>query len=434
VNRPIRKVIVFCALLFAILLVNANIVQVGEAHSLTSNPHNGRVLIDRYERQRGDIIVDGSPVAYSQATTDALKYLRKYSAGPLYADVTGYYSTFSSTALERSQDGILSGSDSRISLSISRIAQLLSGATVQGGNVTLTLNAKAQQLAATLLGDRRGAIVAMDPRTGAILAMVTAPSYDPNTLTTHDETAAQQAYDVLNANATDPLLNRATQALYPPGSTFKLIDTAAALSSGKYTPNTLVSSPGELVLPDTNGVTLGNYEGESCGGARITLTQALAVSCNTAYAGVGLDLGADALRAQADAFGFDRGVDDLGIPLATSVFPSTLNAPQTAQSAIGQYDVAATPLQMAMVAAAIANHGVEMKPYLIATLTGPKLETLSTTQPSVFANPIDATVASEETQMMEKVVTSGTGTKAQIPGVAVAGKTGTADHGRQSTG
>ncbi len=427
-NRPIRKLAIFCAVLFAILLVNSNIVQVVEAGSLTGNVHNGRVLIDSYERQRGDIIVDGVPVAASSATTDSLKYLRTYPQGSLYADVTGYYSLFSSTGIERAQDSILSGSDSRISLSISRLGQLLSGATPKGGNVTLTLDIRAQTLATALLGHDRGAVVAMNPQTGALLAMASTPTYDPNTLTGHDGVKAQAAFDALATDADSPLTNRATQALYPPGSTFKLIDTAAALASGKYTPQTLVASPNVLKLPGTATATLSNYGGESCGGAQITLTRALQISCNTAYANVGLALGGDALKAEAQAFGFGNGIEDLGLPYAQSVFPPT-NAAQTAQAAIGQYDVAATPLQMCMVAAAIGNGGVEMKPYLVASTAAPDLKVISTTQPSVYATPINPTVATEMTGMMEKVVSAGTGTRARIAGVAVAGKTGTADHG-----
>ncbi|HEX7354800.1 MAG TPA: penicillin-binding protein 2 [Mycobacteriales bacterium] len=427
-NRPIRKVILFCALLFGVLLVNATVVQVVEAHSLTSNPHNGRVLIDRYERQRGDIIVDGRAVALSTPTNDALKYLRVYPGKGLFAHVTGFYSLFKATGIEQSEDGILSGSDSRISFSISRFGQLLAGQTPKGGNVTLTLDAKAQALAQQLMGTKRGAVVALDPRTGAILAMVSTPTFDPNPLTSHNSKQAEAAYNALAHQPDQPLLNRATAQLYPPGSTFKLIDTAAALSTGTYNPQSLLPSPNVITLPDTNGVTLQNYEGESCGGNPITMTQALTISCNTAYANLGLALGGDALKAQAEAFGFGRGVDDLGLPYVPSVFPD-VNKPQTAQAAIGQYDVAATPLQMAMVAAAIANGGVEMTPYVVAEEQSPKLSVLSRTQPRVYAHPINATVAAEMTQMMENVVEHGTGTHAQIPGVAVAGKTGTADHG-----
>lgn len=427
-NRPIRKVIAFCAALFAILLVNATVVQVVEAHSLTSNPHNGRVLINRYERQRGDIIVDGRAVALSNPTNDALKYLRVYPGKGLFADVTGFYSLFKATGIEQSQDGILSGSDSRISFSISRFGQLLAGETPKGGNVTLTLDVQAQTLAQKLLGTKRGAVVALDPRTGAILAMVTTPTFDPNPLTSHDSVQAEAAYNALAKQPDQPLLNRATSQLYPPGSTFKLIDTAAALSSGQYNPQSLLPSPNQITLPDTNGVTLQNYAGESCGGAQITMTQALTISCNTAYANLGLKLGGDALKAQAQAFGFGRDLDDLGLGYVPSVFPD-VNRPQTAQAAIGQFDVRATPLQMAMVAAAIGNGGVEMTPYVVAEQQGPKLSVLSKTQPQVYANPINGTVAAEMTQMMESVVAKGTGTKAQIPGVTVAGKTGTADHG-----
>lgn len=427
-NRPIRKVIVFCAVLFAILLVNANVVQVVEAGSLTSNPHNGRALIDRYERQRGDIIVDGSAVALSNPTKDALKYQRVYPGKDLFAHITGFYSLFTATGLERSQDAVLSGSDPRISFSISRLGQVLSGETPMGGNITLTLDVKAQTLAQQLLAGKRGAVVALDPRTGAILAMASTPSFDPNPLVSHDGAAAKAAYDKLAADPSDPLLDRATSQLYPPGSTFKLIDTAAALSSGKFTPDTPLDSPDKITLPDTNGVTLQNYNGESCGAPQITMTQALTISCNTAYANLGLKLGGDALKAQAQAFGFGRVPDDLGLNVATSVFPQ-VNKPQTAQAAIGQFDVRATPLQMAMVAAAIGNGGVEMTPYVVAEQQSPKLSVLSKTQPAVFANPINSTVAAEMTTMMESVVQHGTGTNAQIPGVAVAGKTGTADHG-----
>jgi peptidoglycan glycosyltransferase len=428
VNRPIRKVIAFCAALFAILLVNATVVQVVEAHSLTSNPHNGRVLINAYERQRGDIIVDGRAVALSNPTDDALKYLRVYPGKGLFAHITGFYSLFKATGIEQSQDSILSGSDSRISFSISRFGQLLAGETPKGGNITLTLDVQAQTLAQKLLGTNKGAVVALDPRTGAILAMVSTPTFDPNPLTSHNSEQAEAAYNALAKQPDQPLLNRATSQLYPPGSTFKLIDTAAALSSGMYNPQSLLPSPNQITLPDTSGVTLQNYEGESCGGNPITMTQALTVSCNTAYASLGLKLGGDRLKAQAQAFGFGRDIDDLGLGYVPSVFPD-VNLPQTAQSAIGQFDVRATPLQMAMVAAAIGNGGVEMTPYVVAEQQGPKLSVLSKTQPQVYANPINATVAAEMTQMMESVVAKGTGTKAQIPGVTVAGKTGTADHG-----
>jgi peptidoglycan glycosyltransferase len=429
-NKPLRKVAIALAVLFAILLVNANIVQVGQAKSLTSNPDNRRVLIDDYAQQRGDIIAGGTAVAVSTPTKDKLKYLRTYPGGALFAPLTGYDSlTLSTSQVEHSEDSVLSGDDPRLSISLDRISQLLSGKTLRGGTVTLTVDPKAQQVAAKALGNRRGAVVALDPRTGAVLAMVTSPSYDPSLLTGHDPATIAKNYKALLAAPGDPLVNRATQMSYPPGSTFKLIDSAAALMSGKYTPDSVVPAPNSLLLPGTQ-TTLSNYGGESCGATGTsTLIHALEISCNTAFGGLGISLGADALRAQADAFGFDTSIKDVGIPVATSRFPGTMDVPHTALSAIGQFDVRATPLQMAMVAAAIGNGGTEMKPYVVAQEQGPDLKTLSTTAPQKFGQPITAAVAQQLTTMMQAVVTSGTGTGAQIPGVSVAGKTGTADTG-----
>lgn len=429
-NAPLRRVAIACAVLFAVLLINANLVQVGQARALTHNPHNGRVLVDEYRKQRGDIIVDGQAVALSTPTNDALRYLRSYPAGALFAPLTGYNSlTLGNTAVERSENAVLDGSDSRLSISFDRISQLLSGKTPPGGNVTLTVDRTAQTTAAKALGDRRGAVVALDPRSGAVLALVSSPSYDPSPLASHNPATIQQAYDKLLKDPADPLLDRATQQTYPPGSTFKVVTTAAALGSGKYRPDSMVASPNSLVLPDTNGVRLPNFQGESCGGTSITLTHALEVSCNTAYANVGLDLGANALRAQAQAFGFGSGIDGFGLPYAPSRFPDSVNRPQTAQSAIGQFDVRATPLQMALIAAAVANDGVEMAPYVVAQEQSPSLTTLSTHNPQKLGTPVNATVAQEMTSMMVDVVAHGTGTGAQIPNVTVAGKTGTAEDG-----
>lgn len=426
-NKPLRKVAIALAVLITILLVNANVVQVGEARSLTSNPHNRRVLIDDYARQRGDIIVGGQAVALSTATHDRLKYLRTYPGGALFAPLTGYDSlTLGTTQVEHSENGVLSGNDPRLSISLNRLSQLLSGQTLSGGNVTLTVDRAAQQVAAKALGTKRGAVVALDPRTGAVLAMVTSPSYDPSLLTGHDSATIGRNYQQLLSAPGDPLVNRAAAKTYPPGSTFKLIDSAAALMTGNYTPNSMLASPNALLLPGTR-TTIHNFANESCGGATTTLVHALQISCNTAFANLGLTLGADTLRKQAEAFGFDTSLSDVGIPVATSHFPAQLNKPNTAISAIGQYDVRATPLQMAMVSAAIANDGVLMKPYVVAQEEGPDLKVLSTTKPAVIGRPVTPSVAAQLTTMMKAVVTAGTGTGAQIPGVAVAGKTGTAD-------
>jgi peptidoglycan glycosyltransferase len=256
--------------------------------------------------------------------------------------------------------------------------------------------------------------------------MATTPSYDPNRLASHDNAKVDAAWKSLTEDKTRPLSNRAAQELYPPGSTFKLITAAAALSSGKYTPDTKVNSPAELPLPQTT-VPLVNEDGKNCGGSNnATLTIALRYSCNTAYGGVGLALGPDALREQAAKFGFgSRPLAELP-SVATSQFPGDPNEPQTAQSAIGQFDVRATPLQMAMVAAGIANKGEVMKPYLVQSVKTPDLKTVTETKPESLHQAVTPQVAAQLTTMMIDVVNNGTGKPGRISGVQVAGKTGTA--------
>ncbi|ABD13780.1 cell elongation-specific peptidoglycan D,D-transpeptidase [Frankia casuarinae] len=425
-NRTVRKVAVVCMVLFAALLVNANWLQVGEAGSLKSQPTNGRQITERLERQRGAIVAGDVEIARSVPSNDQYKYQRQYPAGQLYSNVTGYYTLFTAAGLERSEDVFLSGDDDR--LLASRVTGLFTGAERRGGSVVTTINPAVQKAAAEALGNRKGAVVAIEPSTGAILAMVTNPSYDANALAAHDEKAAANAYGLLSGNPDQPLLNRAAQQTYPPGSTFKLITAAAALSQGR-TPDTRVAAPDELPLP-LSTVRLPNFGGERCGdGETDTLIHALAISCNTAFAQLGIDLGADTLRRQAEAFGLNATFPDFPLQQARSVFPAKLDAAQTAQSAIGQYDVRVTPLQMAEVVAAIANDGTEMKPYIVSELRSPDLKRISKTEPKKLGEPVSSEVAAQLTTMMESVVTSGTGRRAQIGGVTVAGKTGTAEHG-----
>ncbi|HEY0869493.1 MAG TPA: penicillin-binding protein 2 [Acidothermaceae bacterium] len=425
-NKPIRRVAITCLLLFAILLVNDNVVQFADAKTLRDKPGNTRLLFQQYDRKRGDIVTStGVTIASSVPTTDALKYLRTYPNGPLFAPVTGYYSiVYGASQIESSENSILAGSDDRL-FGVQQLSNLITGRTPEGGSVVLTIDPVLQQVAYTALAGRKGAVVALDPTTGAILALVSSPSYDPNTLSSHDQTTITAYWKKLIADTANPGLDRALNQTYPPGSTFKLITAAAALSTGSYTPSTVIPAPATLPLPQSTSV-LHNFQGESCGG-QATLIQALTISCNTAFGGLGLALGQDALRTQADAFGFDS---PYTVPMksATSVFPDDLSDANTIQSAIGQFDVRATPLQMAMVAAAIANGGVEMKPYLVDQLVGPDLRIVDQTKPAPLRRAVSAQVAAELTLMMESVVQHGTGTSAQIPGVAVAGKTGTAQN------
>jgi len=432
VNAPVRKVAIAVLLLFAALFVNLNYVQVVEANKLRHNSGNQRLLLQTYERPRGAIVVNGRAIATSDPTADKFKYLRTYPGGSLYGPVTGYYSlVYGSSSLERSEDSILSGEDDR--LFVRRVSDLVTGRTPHGGSIVLTLNPAGQAAAARLLGSQRGSVVALDPRTGAILTMVTSPSYDPTPLASHDNAKIIAAWKRINGAPGRPLLNRAINETYPIGSTMKVIISVVALQNG-YRPTTMVDSPVTYTPPQTSRP-LPNYEGEVCSGSgRQQLIEALTVSCNTAFAKLGVTLGADKIREQAKLFGV--GEPGLAVPMAvsTSEVGAMADPPQVAQSSIGQRDVRFTPLQNAMVAAAVANGGVLNRPYLVKEIQAPDFTSLQRTDPSELHRPMPAGVAAELQTMMRSVVEKGTGTAARIPGYVVAGKTGTAqnagpDHG-----
>ena len=426
-NATIRRTAVALGLLILALMINANVLAVIQNDELRARDGNRRQIIDEYDQQRGSILVSRREVAKSVPTDERLRYLRVYSDGRTYAPATGYYSVYGATGIEKTENDLLSGSDDR--LFVDRLTTLFSGQQQQGGTVVLSLNADAQRAAFDGLDGQEGAVVALDPQTGAILAMASSPSFDPNELASHDPTVVSENYDKLRKDPRDPLLNRSIQQVYPPGSLFKVIVSAAALSSGDYTPKTEIPGPAALDLPETSA-TINNYDNLPCLGGTVTLTEALAISCNTAFARVGLDLGDAALRDQAEKFGFNQ---PLNIPLAVapSIYPSDLNAPQTAQSAIGQYDVRATAMQMAMVGAGVANDGVVMKPYLVAEERAPNLSALSITKPEPMSRAVSSEVAGELSDMMVTVVLKGTGGSAAIPGVSVGGKTGTAQDGNR---
>jgi peptidoglycan glycosyltransferase len=429
-NAPIRRLAAVVLAMFGALLLSTTYIQFVQAGSLRDKPNNRRTLLQSYSRQRGPIIIGGKPVARSVPTDDDLKYVRKYTDAELYAHLTGYYSFVygAGAGIERSENSLLSGQSDQ--LFYRRVVDLVTGREPQGASVELTIDPKAQQAAVQGLGKQRGAVVALDPRTGAILAMASNPTYDPNTLSSHDLGSVQKAYQQLNTDDADPLINRGINALYPPGSTFKLITAAAALSTGKYTEDSQVPGPAALPLPQTS-ISLHNDDNAPCGpGGKVDLTHALQISCNTAFASLGLTLGGQALRDQASKFGFGQSLH-VPMPVSASVVPDSMNKPQTAQAAIGQFDVRVTPLQMAMVSAAIANKGVVMSPYVVKTVRSPDLDVLEQASPEQLGSPaVTPDVAEQLTRMMEKVVEAGTGTRAQIPGVAVAGKTGTAQHGK----
>ncbi len=420
-NRPIRRVAVVAALMFLALLVNASFLTVVRGDDLNANARNRRARDAEFAMNRGAILVGNTPVARTTATSSGrFEYARSYSNGPLYAPVTGYYSyDFARTGLESSYNTQLSGTDD--SQFFNRLMNTFTGAKPAGASLQTTINAKAQQAARDGLGDRTGAVVALDVKTGAVLAMVSTPSYDPNDLSSTDLSKAQTAWKKLVADGTYPMSNRASREVYPPGSTFKIVTAAAALEDGMKADST-IASPASLRLPLTTTDLTNEVD---CGGATSTIDHALQVSCNTAFANIGLKLGADKLRAQADKFGFDASLEGDLNP-AVSRFPSNPNQPQVAMSAIGQFDVAASPLQMAVVAAAVAHDGQVMQPYLVQEVRNPDLSVLSSHEPKKLQSAMTPANAQALQKMMVNVVTNGTGRRAQVDGVTVGGKTGTA--------
>jgi len=375
-NTSLRRVSLAIMALIVLLLANATLTQVFTADGLRSDPRNQRVLLDEYSRQRGQISAGGQLLAYSTSTTGRFRFLRVYPNPLAYAPVTGFYSLrYSSAGLERAEDAVLNGSDER--LFGRRLADFFTGRDPRGGNVGTTLNPQVQQAAWDAMqqgcnGPCKGAVVALEPSTGKILAMVSAPSYDPNLLASHDVDEQSTAWEQLRDDPNAPLVNRAISETYPPGSTFKVITTAAALQEGA-TVDTQLTSASRISLPDSTA-TLENYGGSSCGsGPTASLREAFAKSCNTAFVQLGINTGADALRSAARAFGLDSTPLPIPLQVSESTAGPISDTAALGMSSIGQKDVAVTPLQNAVVAATIANDGITMAPYLVDDLKGPDL-------------------------------------------------------------
>ncbi|MEU7082891.1 peptidoglycan D,D-transpeptidase FtsI family protein [Streptomyces achromogenes] len=435
-NKPLRRIAIFCGLLVLTLLLRDNYLQYVRADSFKDDPKNRRVTIARYATPRGDILVGGDPITGSAESSKSgvndLKYKRTYKNGPMWAPVTGYASqAFGATQLESIEDGILTGDDDR--LFFRKTLDMITGKEQQGGNVVTTLNAAAQKAAFDGLKKRggKGAVVALEPSTGKILALASYPSYDPSSFAgnTNDDAAAwkklQKKYD-----PADPMLNRALRETYPPGSTFKVVTAAAALENGKYTSaDERTDSPLPWVMPGTT-TELKNEGNIPCENA--TMRVALQFSCNTVFGKIGSDLGNDKMLEEAKKFGFDS-EQFTPVRATASVFSDDMNKSQTALSSIGQYNTAATPLQMAMVASAVANDGKLMKPYMVDELQSSNLDPVAKTEPEELSRPLSPKNAQILQDMMQTVVEKGTGTNARISGVEVGGKTGTAQHGVENS-
>ncbi|GLV83514.1 penicillin-binding protein [Streptomyces lavendulae subsp. lavendulae] len=427
-NKPLRRISLFCGLLVLALLIRTNWLQYVQAEELSTRKENRRVQIAQYATERGNIIVQGQPITGSAVTDGSdYKFKRTYLDGPLWAPVTGYASqAFGSTQLESLDDGILTGNDDR--LFFDRTIGMFTGEKKQGGNVVTTLNAAAQKAAYEKLGTKKGAVAAIDPRTGAILALVSTPSYDPSTFAGNSKTD-EKAWVALKDSEDKNLVNRALRETYPPGSTFKVVTAAAALENGVVSDiNAPTDTPEPFILPGTKTPMVNHASG--C--EKATLNFALQVSCNSVFANLGDKVGRDKMVETAQKFGFNNDKIDIPVRAFASVYDKTMGKDGNAQSSIGQFNTAATPLQMAMVTAAIANDGKLMKPYMVEQLTAPNLDTIEKHEPQEMSRPVSPANAQKIQQMMVNVVENGTGTPAKIKGVTVGGKTGTAQHGEKN--
>ncbi|MDQ0993031.1 penicillin-binding transpeptidase domain-containing protein [Streptomyces sp. V3I7] len=425
----IRHAGVFCALLLLALLVNATRVQVFEASTYDANPANRRATIARYAQPRGDILVGGRSVTGTRDSGEQLRHERTYADGPLYAPVTGFASqVYGTTLLEHTEDGILSGSDPM--LAPLPLWNDVTRARSPSGNVVTTLDRAAQEAAYRGLAGRKGAVAAVEPSTGRVLALVSTPSYDPAELSGNGD-AVTSAWARLNRDPRKPMLNRAVRQTYPPGSTFKVVTAAAALDAGVVTDlDERTDSPDPYTLPGTR--TWLTNESEDCADASVRV--AFAWSCNTVFAKLGVDVGAEDMVSTAQAFGFNDTGLKIPFSVAQSTFDTTVDRAQLALSSIGQYNTRATPLQMAMVAAAVANGGQVREPYLVERTTRKGGETVEGAGTHDVRQAMRPTTAARLRELMTDVVREGTGTNAAIPGATVGGKTGTAQHGVDNSG
>lgn len=425
-NGTLKRVAIACMVMFGLLLINVNYLQAVKAEQYREDNRNFRRFFERYENQRGRIIAGNEVLAESVDTEGDIRFERRYPHGRLYAPVTGFFAPESERGIEAAENRLLDGTSA--DLLIRRAVDLFTNKPTRGANIDLTIDPRAQRVAYESLRKvgKKGAVVALDPRTGAIKAMVSLPTYDPNQLAVPNKGTVAQAYNKLDADPDKPLLNRAIETTFAPGSTYKVVTTAALLADDDTVgPQTQVDAPQVLDLPNTT-VGLPNYAGSACGSGRVTLQFALEKSCNTPFAKIGMQLGYEKMREQAAKFGIGEA---MRIPLG--VVPSSIGEEEDlaalAQASIGQRSMQMTPLQMAMVAAGVANDGVVMKPYLVNKIVGPEGDVIEEADPDELSEAMTPDAARKLKEMMVSVVRQGTATAAQIPGVSVGGKTGTAE-------
>ncbi len=440
-NRALRRISIASLLMFVVLMLNVNYLQAFKADSLTADPSNVRSFEQQFQQQRGQIVAaDGTVLAKSVPTNNAIyKFQRQYPHGPLYAPVTGYDSIFGATGLEHEENKLLSGNDPK--LLVRNFVNMITGKKPQGAQVVTTIDPRAQAAAYDALRATglSGGVVALDPKTGAILALSSTPTFDPNRYTTFDGAKLDKIDNAYRRDPAQPLLNRAINQTYPPGSTFKVVTSSALFSSGKYDPNTVVNAPTQLPLPGST-TTLINFDGLPCGGGQVTITYAFTVSCNTVFGGLGMRIGGPALHDQANKFGMNDQNLTIPLPVSPSIAPLLTDKAQTAMTAIGQFDDTVTPLQEAMFSSAIANSGQLMRPYLVQKVEAQDLSSVESTTPQMLNQTVSSTVADEVKSMMQQVTQSTSGTahaataSLLAQGIQVWAKTGTAQNGVNNTG
>ncbi|MBS1672541.1 MAG: penicillin-binding protein 2 [Actinobacteria bacterium] len=428
-TKELRRISILVLVMFLALFGSVSWIQVVQADALGQNEANRRTQLDSYEIQRGSIIAGGSPIATSVPSNDMYSFQRVYTDPQMWAAVTGYYNPVLGTAtgIEKAMNSELSGTGG--SQFLSSIERIISGQPQKGANVQLSLNPAAQKAAYDALQGLNGAVVAIEPKSGRILALVSTPGFDTNTLAVHNGKEVNSTYDALVADPSKPLSNRAIAGNQnPPGSTFKLVVATAALDSGKFTMQSTFPNPAAYTLPGTTAA-VHNAWGGTCGdGPTVTLADAIRLSCNIPMAELAVQLGDDPIRATAEKFGFGT---QFALPQLSGVstYPKSLSPDQTGLTGFGQGDVRATPLQMALVAAGIANNGVVMNPHMVDRVEADDLSVLKQFDRTQFRQAMTADQARALTAAMQASVSSGAAQGARIDGVDVAGKTGTAENG-----
>ncbi|MER5960087.1 peptidoglycan D,D-transpeptidase FtsI family protein [Streptomyces sp. NPDC056121] len=430
-NKTIRRASVFCLLLVLALLVRATWVQFYDGRALADNKNNRRNVMEQYAYPLGDIIVGGEAVTGSKRTGDGsdLAYKRTYKDGDLYAGVTGFSSqVYGQTQLEGIYQDILDGTDTRLKNPVDAVT----GKHTEPGDVVTTIDPSVQKAAYRALGDKKGAAVAIDPKTGKVLGLVSTPSFDPSKISGSDSSTDGKAWTALSKDKDQPTLNRAIKQALPPGSTFKLVVAAAALEDGLYSSvDAKTDSPNPFRLPGTSTDLKNESASAPCEDASIRT--ALQYSCNNVFGKIAVDLGQDKVRAMAEKFGFNDAEQDMPVRASQSVYPKDMDKAQTGLSGIGQFDVTATPLQMAMVSATIANGGRQASPHMVSQVTDADGNTIKSFADGDDTRVVSSSTASQLQSAMQTVVEQGTGTNAQIAGATVGGKTGTAQHGENNS-